>query len=91
MKPGQNYARLTAVAFSRPMQGDSSPSKAFWRFRCVCGTEFEAVAASVKYGRTRSCGCIVAENNRERARLLRAAKASQTNLKKVLPIATAMT
>lgn len=55
---GQKFNRLTGV---RPT------SRGRWIFRCECGSEIEAKAAAVKFGNTKSCGCLNLDKIRERS------------------------
>lgn len=50
---GQKYHRLTAIEY---VGGDQ------WIFRCDCGTQKVAKYKDVRLGRTKSCGCLQAEN-----------------------------
>lgn len=54
MKIGDRYNFLTALEDT----GRKSGSNARWKFLCDCGKTHECVAASVKRGLTKSCGCI---------------------------------
>lgn len=40
--------------------GSNSHQKRLWRLKCECGAETIAVAAQVRSGRTKSCGCLKA-------------------------------
>jgi hypothetical protein len=40
--------------------GANAHQKKLWRLRCECGAETTAVAAQVRSGRTKSCGCLKA-------------------------------
>lgn len=51
---GQKMHRLTFLHFV----GKDDSRNSIWRVRCDCGTEFDVRSCSVKYGTTRSCGCI---------------------------------
>src|SRR5215471_1725927 len=51
---GQRYHRLTAIEFD----GRDIRGCAVWRFRCDCGEEFTALAGNVRFGTTKSCGCL---------------------------------
>lgn len=62
---GQKIHRLTFLEFVELNENRN----ARWKVRCDCGTEFIVSACSVKYGTTRSCGCLRAENNRNRNKL----------------------
>ena len=59
---GHKMHRLTFLEFV----GSNEQRNAIWRVRCDCGVEFTALAASIKQGHTKSCGCLRAENNRNR-------------------------
>lgn len=52
---GQRFGMLVVVAFAG-IKG--SAQHATWRCVCDCGTETVAVGASLRAGRTRSCGCM---------------------------------
>lgn len=51
---GQKIHRLTFLEFA----GHADNGSAKWKVRCDCGTEFEVTGANVRYGLTKSCGCI---------------------------------
>ncbi len=53
---GQRYARLVALDFARIQRGN-----AVWVFACDCGALKSIDAHSVRYGATRSCGCLHSE------------------------------
>lgn len=53
---GQRYARLVALEFARIQRGN-----AVWVFACDCGALKSIDAHSVRYGATRSCGCLHSE------------------------------
>ena len=57
---GQKIHRLTFLEFVDSTSGGN----ARWKVRCECGTEFIVIAANVKNGGTKSCGCYCAEKNR---------------------------
>ncbi|MGF3022677.1 hypothetical protein ACQVP2_07595 [Methylobacterium aquaticum] len=61
LSAGDNFHRLTAVAFVRR---DPANHRAIWSFRCECGVAIEVAASWVKSGNTKSCGCL----NREKIR-----------------------
>jgi len=64
---GNQYGRLTVLGFSH-----SENNKRLWDCLCDCGTEKKIIGASLKNGRTSSCGCIrretVASLNKDRMR-----------------------
>lgn len=53
---GQRFDRWTVLA-NAPPQGE----RVMWRCRCVCGTEKAVQAEALRYGRSRSCGCLQRE------------------------------
>lgn len=60
---GQRFGRLTAVEGKRnPVLG----RKYLWLCLCDCGRLVEVVGNELRRGRTRSCGCLVREENRRR-------------------------
>ena len=59
---GQKMYRLTFLEYV----GKNDSRNARWKVRCDCGTIFEVTATSVKFGKTRSCGCLRIENNKNR-------------------------
>lgn len=54
---GRKFHRLTFLEFVDKNENRN----AIWKVRCECGTEFNVVAASVKNGNTKSCGCLKVE------------------------------
>lgn len=64
---GQKIHRLTFLEFVDKTEGGNSR----WKVRCDCGTEFIAIAANVKGGGSRSCGCYRDEMRRKKAELRR--------------------
>jgi hypothetical protein len=59
---GKKFGRLEVISF----EGSTDGGIALWRVRCECGTEFVACSNNIRYGRTRSCGCLRKELTRER-------------------------
>ena len=59
---GQRFGRLLALDYAGRIY-DNSNSEA-WRCQCDCGALTVVLASSLRYGLTRSCGCL----RRERAR-----------------------
>lgn len=51
---GQRYGRLVAICRTTL----TSTSGWRWLFRCDCGREHESLGSHVRYGRTKSCGCL---------------------------------
>jgi hypothetical protein len=58
---GNTYNELTAISFSHVEDG-----RAFWLFRCSCGTEKILKAKPVVAGKTRSCGHLLKTNTRRK-------------------------
>lgn len=58
---GQKMHRLTFLEYI----GKNESRNSRWKVRCDCGTIFEVTATSVKFGRTRSCGCYRIELNKQ--------------------------
>lgn len=57
---GQKFGRLTAIRMT-----DKRISKSVvWECLCDCGNTCEVVAASLRAGRTQSCGCLKQESDR---------------------------
>lgn len=54
---GQKFNRITFIDFVEMQNGH-----AIWKVKCDCGVIFNTYASSVKYGSTKSCGCLKAEN-----------------------------
>lgn len=59
---GERYGRLVAVR-----RAESRGRRTFWLFRCDCGAEVETGLGAVRYGDTRSCGCLNIERIKERS------------------------
>lgn len=55
---GNRYGRLVAIEFKHY----NDKHHDCWLFRCDCGNEKIMPAANVKWGRVRSCGCLVTEH-----------------------------
>jgi xanthine/CO dehydrogenase XdhC/CoxF family maturation factor len=58
----QRFGRLVAVS-----RAENAGKHTRWNFRCDCGGELTAFLEPVRSGRTRSCGCLRAEANRQRS------------------------
>lgn len=56
---GAKYGSLVALRFSRK----NKSRNAYWIFLCSCGMEKEILVQNVKSGKTKSCGCLLKENN----------------------------
>lgn len=57
---GQRFGRLTAIEFCHYNEKHQD----CWRFQCDCGEEVVIPSANVKWGNTRSCGCLEVERIR---------------------------
>jgi len=49
---GKTYGRLTVVEVV------DVPGELLWRCRCRCGREHLALGRALRFGRTKSCGCL---------------------------------
>lgn len=56
---GVRYGRLVGIKRSR----SDGYGRAIWLWHCDCGNEKEIQAYVVKNGHTKSCGCLLKENN----------------------------
>lgn len=61
---GQVFDRWTVLAISDRRTSDRS---AYWWSRCGCGTLKEVDRNSLRFGRSRSCGCLTVEATRDRS------------------------
>lgn len=64
LQPGEKFHRLTVLRFSHR----NPDGHRYSVFECECGTEKTILEKSVRYGRVKSCGCMVAESNAKRNR-----------------------
>lgn len=60
---GQKYGRLTAI---RPTDERRLDGSVIWVFTCECGRTTKVAGNRVRFGKTRSCGCLVADVMRSR-------------------------
>ena len=58
---GQKFGRLTAIEMTDKRQNKS----VVWKCLCQCGNTCEVVAASLRAGRTKSCGCLKQEKDKQ--------------------------
>lgn len=58
---GQRFGRLVAVDPVIGAKYKNGKAKRQWRFQCDCGRETVTTVAQVRFGTTRSCGCLVSE------------------------------
>ena len=54
---GAVFNRLTVIRLS----GRTAAQKAIWLCECVCGKQVNVIAAHIKNGNTKSCGCLKIE------------------------------
>lgn len=59
---GQRFGRLLVLR-----QEQTRKRRAYWLCRCDCGTEKILSASALRYGSTRSCGCLRKDISRARA------------------------
>ncbi len=60
---GQRYGNLIAL---RPTKERQQSGSVVWEFMCDCGERTKAPLNRVRYGTTKSCGCLAAEATRAR-------------------------
>ena len=60
---GQKFNRLTAISKIE----NSNSKKARWLCKCDCGNFTEASGDNLRTGNVKSCGCLIAYNNKQRA------------------------
>lgn len=58
---GRKFGRLTVISFSHSKSG-----VAFWDVQCDCGAQRRIRGMSMVKGRTRSCGCLKKETDRNK-------------------------
>lgn len=63
---GQRFGRLVVIERAGAHYCPSYHSYPMWRCRCDCGAECIVAGSSLRYGRTRSCGCLRADVARVR-------------------------
>src|SRR3990167_1125720 len=71
MKPvadlrGRTFGRLTPLAYEMVPIGLTGRRMVKWRCLCECGKEHSVLAVHMMRGKTRSCGCMAAENASKR-------------------------
>lgn len=55
---GQRFGRLTVLERDRTQEARMRTKHAYWRCACDCGHETTVLGASLRDGRTQSCGCL---------------------------------
>lgn len=60
---GQRFGKLVAI---RPIGSKSGHT--VWLCKCDCGNEHEALSHNLMQGTVKSCGCLVRESNRKKAK-----------------------
>ena len=60
---GQRFGRLVAVEPVVGARFKNGKAKRRWRFECDCGGEAITTVAQVRFGMTRSCGCLASEQS----------------------------
>lgn len=58
---GQKFGRLTAIEITNKRKNNS----VVWKCLCQCGNVCEITAASLRAGRTKSCGCLKREKDKQ--------------------------
>jgi hypothetical protein len=59
---GKTFARLTVVEFA----GYTEAKHAQWACKCICGADKTVLAANLKRGAVKSCGCLMADELEKR-------------------------
>lgn len=54
---GKKFGRLTAIERVSPISMQSA-GNVWWRCQCECGQVASVTTASLRSGKTRSCGCL---------------------------------
>lgn len=62
---GKRFGRLAVIGFSRINKGGN----ACWLCKCDCGNEVVVIGDNLRYGQTKSCGCLKKELNENRTLL----------------------
>lgn len=60
---GQKFGRLTVIGVAPRQAGQKRP---LWVCKCDCGRENRLLAYQLRAGKTKSCGCLAADNARAR-------------------------
>lgn len=58
---GQRFGKLTVMYQAGDFVNDEGKHIAMWHCQCDCGNEKDILGTSLRYGATRSCGCIQKE------------------------------
>jgi len=58
---GDRYGRLTVLEYLK----SDSKGQALWKCLCDCGNKFVARTRDMRYGNTRSCGCLASDHGRK--------------------------
>jgi hypothetical protein len=58
---GQRFGRLVVVASATTRRRPDGYTRRYWRCRCDCGTELEAMSSNLKQRPDPSCGCLQTE------------------------------
>lgn len=73
---GHRYGRLVVLE-----RYPTDRSDVYWKCRCDCGMEIAVRGSNLRYGRTRSCGCLRREiNHANMARFWAAAREKEVHL-----------
>ncbi len=71
---GRVFGRLTAIA----RQGSDQHGKAMWRCRCTCGDTCRVRGTDLTGGMTKSCGCLRADESRQRIEAMNGRRAARS-------------
>lgn len=69
---GQRFGRLVATS----QAGSNKAGTALWNCDCDCGKTLQTLGTSLRNGNTRSCGCLIKDQNKEPKHILPTGNAS---------------
>lgn len=61
---GQTFGRLIVLSF----EGKNKENRPLWLCKCECGNEKVVLEKNLKNGGTKSCGCLVVRNGKEKTK-----------------------
>lgn len=61
---GQTFGRLIVLSF----EGKNKENRPMWLCKCECGNEKVVLEKNLKNGGTKSCGCLVVRNGKEKTK-----------------------
>lgn len=67
---GEKFGRLTVIQKAEGVKTKSGRALTNWICLCECGNEVTVLGENLKKGRTRSCGCLAKEHQREHGKTI---------------------